>query len=231
MNNTTIHINAIKKIALALEELNDRVVFVGGAVVSLYVNDPAADDVRPTKDVDIILEISSLGQLEELRQNLTGKGFIQSAEDDVRCRFRYDDIKVDVMATEEIDWAQANEWFKPGFKHLIAMSLEGVIIHILPLAYFLASKFSAFHNRGSGDPRTSHDFEDIIYILDNRNDLGEIILKSPNDVTHYLTSEFSDILGSSQLQEAVLGNLSHGTRKDRFDLIIGKLKGIVIRNF
>ena len=77
--------------------------------MSLYVNDPAADDVRPTKDVDIGLEISSIGELEELRQYLSGKGFIQTAEDDVRCRFRYEDIKVDVMATEEIDWAQATE--------------------------------------------------------------------------------------------------------------------------
>jgi len=166
MNNTKININAIKKIARALAKMNDRVVYVGGAVVSLYVNDPAADDVRPTKDVDIGLEISSLSELEELRQYLMGKGFIQTAEDDVRCRFRYEDIKVDVMSTEEIDWAQANEWFKPGFSHLIETTIEDVNIRILSLAYFLASKFSAFHDRGSDDPRTSHDFEDIIYILD-----------------------------------------------------------------
>ena len=53
MKNTEINIAVVQKIALALGELNERVVFVGGAVVSLYIDDPAADDVRPTKDLDI----------------------------------------------------------------------------------------------------------------------------------------------------------------------------------
>jgi len=227
MRNTDVNIQAIKKIARALDELHDRVVYVGGAVVSLYVNDPGADDVRPTKDVDIGLEISSLIELEELRQNLTSKGFIQTAEDDVRCRFRYEDIKVDVMTTEEIDWAQTNEWFKPGFKHLDETTIEDVHIKILSLSYFLASKFSAFHDRGGHDPRTSHDFEDIIYILDNRDNLAETVLKSPDDVKHYLKSEFSAILENSELQEAVLGNLSYDIRKERFNMIIKKLHEIV----
>jgi hypothetical protein len=53
MKNTTINLGIIKTIATALGELNEKVIYVGGAVVSLYINDPAADDVRPTKDVDI----------------------------------------------------------------------------------------------------------------------------------------------------------------------------------
>ena len=38
----------------ALGELNNKVVYVGGAVVSLYVNDPAAEEPRPTKDIDLL---------------------------------------------------------------------------------------------------------------------------------------------------------------------------------
>lgn len=108
-----INIDVIKKIARALGELNNRVVYVGGAVVSFYIDDPAADDVRPTKDIDISLEITSTGELENLRQELAGKGFTQSAEDSVMCRFHYDGIPADVMATEEIGWAPANRWFRP----------------------------------------------------------------------------------------------------------------------
>lgn len=97
MLNTLINRLAARKIAQALGELNEQVVYVGGAVVSLYVDDPAAEDVRPTKDVDISLEIASIGALEALRESLIQKGFYQSAEDNVICRFRYEDIKVDVM--------------------------------------------------------------------------------------------------------------------------------------
>lgn len=102
MKNTTINLGVIKKVAHALNELNERVMYVGGAVVSLYINDPSADDVRPTKDVDISLEIASLGELEKLREDLTRKGFVQKSEDNVICRFRYDDVKVDVMSTKEV---------------------------------------------------------------------------------------------------------------------------------
>ncbi|WMJ74167.1 hypothetical protein RCC89_13470 [Cytophagaceae bacterium ABcell3] len=66
MKNTHINREATKKIAKALGELNEKVVYVGGAVVSLYIDDPSADDVRPTKDVDITFEIATSGELEKL---------------------------------------------------------------------------------------------------------------------------------------------------------------------
>ena len=50
-----INIGVIKQVARALGDLNNRVVYVGGAVVSLYIDDPAAADVRPTDDIDISL--------------------------------------------------------------------------------------------------------------------------------------------------------------------------------
>lgn len=59
MKNTIINKEALKTIAHALGELNSEVVFVGGAVVSLYIDDTSADDVRPTKDIDISLKIAS----------------------------------------------------------------------------------------------------------------------------------------------------------------------------
>jgi len=48
MKNTLINKEIIKRVALALGDSNDVVIYVGGATVSLYINDPAADDVRPT---------------------------------------------------------------------------------------------------------------------------------------------------------------------------------------
>jgi hypothetical protein len=48
MRNTQINNIIIERVANALGELNEKVIYVGGATVSLYINDPAADDVRPT---------------------------------------------------------------------------------------------------------------------------------------------------------------------------------------
>ncbi len=46
LKNTLINRLAITKVAIALGELNEQVVYVGGAVVSLYIDDPAAEDVN-----------------------------------------------------------------------------------------------------------------------------------------------------------------------------------------
>lgn len=90
--NKVINLEIIKTVAKGLGELNEKVAFVGGATVSIYGDDPAAEDVRPTKDVDIVLEIASFSALEDLREELENKGFHQSYEDTVVCRFRYNDI-------------------------------------------------------------------------------------------------------------------------------------------
>ena len=226
MKNTEINRAVVQKIALALGELNERVVFVGGAVVSLYIDDPAADDVRPTKDLDISLEIASIAELEELRVLLNKKGFVQSHNDDVMCRFRFEDVKVDVMATRAIDWAPANPWFAPGFKKKQIYALEAVKIWLLPLPYFLATKYSAFDSRGRKDPRTSHDFEDIVYLLNYTSTLKEQVVQSDREVKAYLQECFTEIINSDILQEAILGNLFYEEQKTRYPKIISDLKAI-----
>lgn len=217
---------AIKRIAHALGELNQRAVFVGGAVVALYTDDKTAEDVRETKDVDISIEITGLGDLESIREKLTEKGFTQSAEDNVICRFRYDDIKVDVMSTKDVGWSPANRWFEPGFKYLQTVNVEGIMIRILPLSFFLASKFEAFNNRSGKDPRTSHDFEDIVYLLDHTSNIKNQLLETEQNVREYLKGELTKIQNNDILQEAVLANLASEYQNTRYTKIMNLLKEI-----
>ncbi|WP_274186275.1 hypothetical protein [Flavivirga sp. 57AJ16] len=92
------------------------------------------------------------------------------------------------------------------------------------MPYFFASKFVAHSDRGGNDPRMSHDFEDIIYILDNRADWHEIIKNTDIDVKSYLLEQFQNILESSRMQEAILGNLYYETQEVRYKMIIGKIE-------
>lgn len=226
LKNTQINRYATRKIALALGELNEKVVYVGGAVVSLYIDDTSAEDVRPTKDIDIALEIITLGELENLRQLLNQKKFYQTAEDNVICRFRFEEIIIDVMATRPIGWAPANPWFEAGIASALAINIDDVTIKILSLPYYLATKFSAFFDRGSKDPRTSHDFEDIVYLLNYTSYLKTAILNADKDVQAYLKHAFLEIIDSSILQEAVIGNLFYENQMARFNIILNRLKEI-----
>jgi hypothetical protein len=223
LNFAQANIQAIKKIALALEEINLDVVYVGGAVVFLYVDNPSVEDARPTMDVDIVVQISSLRHLEEIREKLIKKGFCQTWEDHIICRFRYDDIKVDVMSTTPIGWAPGNQWFEKGFDKKISYNIDGVNIYILPVSYYLATKFSAFYDRGELDPRTSHDLEDIVYLLDNSSLIKREILSSPSDLKTFINKAFNEILNSNKLKEAIIGNLYFDNQMVRFNKIIQTL--------
>jgi hypothetical protein len=226
LKNTLINRAVTKKIATALGDLNDQVVYVGGAVVSLYIDDPPADDVRPTKDLDLTMKIASIGELEALREELIKRGFIQSANDSVVCRFRYEDVLVDVMATIPVGWAPGNRWFELGFHKAFSYDLEGHTIRLLPLPYFLATKFDAFFDRGIKDLYASHDFEDIVYLLNHVSDIAEQALNSEQTVKKYLMNCSQQILESSQIQEAIVGNLYHEDKDRRFELILNKFKKI-----
>ena len=224
LKNTLINRSATKTIAQALGNLNEKVVYVGGAVVSFYIDDPSAEDVRPTKDIDLVVEMATLGELETLREQLTQKGFHQTPEDPVICRFRYEDIKVDIMSTNWVGWAPANPWFEPGYHHLMQLEIDEVPIKCLSLPYYLSSKFAAFYDRGINEPRTSHDFEDIVYLLNYTTDVAEQIMASEKDVKDYLAKCFSDILEDETKQEAILGNLFYEDQEYRFQKIMNKLK-------
>jgi len=227
LKNTQINRIATKTIAKALQELNERVIYVGGAVVSLYIDDPAAEDIRPTKDIDISLRIVSLVELERIREALIKKDFYQTSEDNVMCRFRYDDILIDVMATKEIGWAPGNIWFECGFEERQAVQLDEDRIHILPLPYFLATKFTAYGNRGKNDPIGSEDFEDIVYLLNHVSSVKEQILQGNSAVQEYLKKSFQSILNDDALQEAVLAHLSHEDQMTRSEKILNDLKEII----
>ena len=71
-----------------------------------------------------------------------------------------------------------NSWLKPGFEKAYSIKVGKVEIKILPVSMFLATKWEAYEARG-GDPRTSHDFEDTIYVIDNNLELLEDVAKSP----------------------------------------------------
>ena len=202
LKNKFINLEVIRKVAHALGDMNQHVAYVGGATVSIYGDDPGADDVRPTKDIDILLHIASFGQLTALQEKLGLKGIHPDPESRIICRFKYDDIKIDVMSTKKVGWASSDFWFEPGFRNLVTFKLdEFTTIQILPVPYFMATKFSAFHDRGK-DPRTSKDFEDIVYILDNRLNIVNEIRQAPQDVKNFLMAELKELL-KIEMREAL----------------------------
>lgn len=225
MKNQIINRKATIKVAKALGELNSEVVFVGGAMVSMYIDDPAAEDIRPTKDLDLTFQITTAGKLEALRQKLVQKGFSQTHNDKVICRFRFDDLLIDVMSTQAVGWAPSNRWFMPGFEKAYSIELDDVTIKLMPLPFFLASKMDAFFDRGMKDLYASHDFEDIIYIFNYTNTLVDQIQQTGGEVAGYL-KECAERMMQDEIRSVIPGHLFYETADERFEIIMEKMKAI-----
>lgn len=108
----------IDKIVLAAQLLGDmaeEVVFVGGAAAGLLVNDPAITDVRPTLDIDVVVEVATRGEYYHIEERLREKGFEQSLEEDVICRWQNDTLLLDVMPTDPDILGFSNKWYSDSY--------------------------------------------------------------------------------------------------------------------
>jgi len=54
-----VSLELLELAASALGELLGEVVFVGGPTVTLWITDPGAPPVRPTNDVDVVVEVAT----------------------------------------------------------------------------------------------------------------------------------------------------------------------------
>jgi predicted nucleotidyltransferase len=202
----------IKAVWNALQGLKQEYVFVGGATVSLYATNPLlASEMRPTDDVDVIVELASYKGYSELDERLRSLGFKNDTGSGVICRYSIQGIIVDVMPTDAAAIGFSNRWYPEGFKKAIPFILDKQTrINIFSLPYFVASKWEAFKGRGNNDYRTSKDFEDLVYILENADDFEEQIQNSPPHLLAYLKDEFEHIIFLDDFEEGLYAHLTGG---------------------
>lgn len=229
MENRTINIAVVSEIAEALKDLKQVMVFVGGAIVSLYADDPAADEIRPTQDVDITLNIISLSHWLELQTKLTDLGFQPDPFGHTICSYKYKDIPVDIMATEDGPLMPANRWYKIGFDNLWSTKAKEQEINILSAACYLATKFEAYNDRGS-DYCTSHDIEEVIYVLDNRISIVEEIANDDARIAHFIKEQLQYIKNKGLLQEFLMAHIHPIMLEERLPIVEEKITQILITN-
>lgn len=107
----------IKAVHDALDSLKNEVVFVGGATVSLYA-ERMAEEVRPTDDVDILIELWTYNDYAAIEEKLRAIGFVNDQFSGVICRYIIQGITVDVMATGKNAIGFSNKWYPEGYKML-----------------------------------------------------------------------------------------------------------------
>ena len=217
------NIARIKAVYNALEELATEVTFVGGATVSLYADRPAGE-ARPTDDVDIVIELTRYKDYAAIEEKLRSKGFVNDQESGVLCRYQIQGITVDVMPTEENVLGFKNQWYPDGFANSMLVDLdEDYSISVFSPPYFIASKLDAFVDRGEGDGRMSTDFEDIVFVLNNRNAIWDEMNGASEKVKEYLKEEFKKLVQEPYIDEWVSSHLDYNEQR-RVGFILGSIQ-------
>lgn len=142
----------LERVAEVLAEVPQTLVFTGGATISLYLDAVSAPDIRPTDDVDCVVEIVTKSEYYRLSDLLRNLGLTESTDSGAPlCRWQYRDISIDIMPCDESVLGFSNPWYKPGIASSISYQLpSGREILIFSTPYLLASKIEAFIARGGG---------------------------------------------------------------------------------
>lgn len=192
-----------------LEELADQFAFVGGCATGLLISDPAAPPIRPTDDVDGIVQVLSHAEYHRLAKKLRAKGF---AEDQSKgaplCRWTQNELVLDVMPTATEILGFGNPWYQSALAHAKVLKLPtGEAVKIITAPYFLITKLGAFDGRGRGDYQLSHDMEDFIAVIDGRIELIEELRHSDPELQEAIAQRVRLLLKDPRFLEAVPGHM------------------------
>lgn len=217
----------LQEIAEALQDLNDRLVYVGGAMAGSYATDPTATEPRVTFDVDCVVDTKSYSEHIDFENKLRAKHFQNDQTPDAPlCRWVFNGEKVDVMSMDEKSLSFGNRWYRPGFERRELCTLpSGESIYRLSVTYYIASKIEALLSRGGNDWRGAKDFEDIVYVLNYCSDFIEQFKNEDAQIRNYVSDQFSQMLKRSNISEEIESAISYD-EIERTDMILETLKAI-----
>jgi hypothetical protein len=140
----------LETVARVLSQVRTTIVFTGGATIFLYLDEVAAPDIRPTDDVDCVVEITSRAEYYQLSELLKTIGLQESTQSGAPLgRWQYEGISIDVMPWDESVLGFSNRWYRSGIANSIRYQLPSdrqILNFSTP--YLLASKIEAFTGRG-----------------------------------------------------------------------------------
>lgn len=195
--------------------LCDQVVFVGGCATGLLVDDAGLMDVRPTEDVDAIVEVTSLAGYHRLADLLMQRGFKQTLADNTPpFRWYWNRMQLDLVPLDEKILGFANPWYRVGYDAALQVEVtQGLKLRHLSAPYFLATKFEAFKDRGQNDVYLSHDLEDIMTVIEGRSEVAQEVGIANAGVRRHVGRSVAALLEMPAFHNAVPGLLSDPGRE------------------
>jgi hypothetical protein len=225
MNNDP-NVTKVEMAAAELGPLLDELVLVGGCAVGLLITDPASPPVRPTIDVDVIVEIAPVTAYYGFCEKLKTRGFSESSTDGVICRWSKAPLVIDVMPIDEKILGFTNSWYTAAIRSAAKHTLRnGLEIRLISAPAFIATKLESFHGRGGGD-YLHHDIEDIVNLINGRESICDEVAAADSDVKAFLMDEFDSLLSDATFVEIITWHLHPTDQATRLEVVLGRMRTI-----
>jgi len=145
----------------------------------------------------------------------------------VICRWKYNKLLLDVVPTDKSIIGFSNLWYKSAVQYAKRLKLWEKTINVVSSPYFLATKLEAFKDHGKSDFLSSHDIEDIISVLDGREEIVSDVEKSDKDIKTYLSQQFKKILNNANFHDALPGHLNYGgILEERLQIVLERMEKV-----
>lgn len=205
----------VRHAAIALGDLLNEVVFVGGQMVPFYITDRGLHRLRPTDDVDVVVECRTRHAYHEFAQRLHAIGFRadQSPGAPV-CRYRtIDGLVLDAMPMDGDILGFSNRWYPLVMDTAVSVDLSnGNAIRAAHPVALLATKWEAFFDRGFNDPFGSHDLEDLLMLIAGRAELAAELPLLTADVRAFIADSARMLRAESWFDDALEGTFPDAQR-------------------
>jgi hypothetical protein len=220
--------------ASVLGPVLDDVVFVGGAIVYLWITEPGAPPARATEDVDVVCEVTSRREYYRLGDRLRERGLREAPDEPVLCRWKSADpqLVLDVMPTDAGILGFSNPWYEEVIATAETIKLDsGAEIRAAKPAALLATKLFAWKGRGEGDLLRSLDIHDVLTLIDGRSELAAEIEAASPDLRAYVRDELLKLQAERDFDYAVDGaTAGYGpVAIDRADLVRERIHELILR--
>lgn len=229
MNQALRHRQMIEQVARAIgPELLPHIAFVGGCTTALLLTDEfSLQQVRHTEDVDVIVHVVGHVGWAALQQQLRQQGFLDDMQNHGPiCAMNLGALRVDFMPDDPQILGFGNRWYVDALRtatpYRITQDIEIRLVHPV---YFIATKLEAYLGRGNNDPLGSQDIEDILTLLDGRENLAAELKQAPAQVQQYIGKQLRNLLNDRNFEFAVQSASSHDAARE--DLIFQRLTAII----
>ena len=196
----------------------------------LLVDRPALTEFRPTKDVDVVVEVVTYGAFAALEEKLRRAGFTHDQSVGApMVRWVVDGCKVDVMPQDSRAVGMNARWFPEALRLAEPKDLgDNLEAKVVSPAIFIATKFEAYNDRGKGDIYLSHDLEDIITLVDGREGIiGDVdgLQATAPEARGFIIGEATRLLDNPYFEEALVEHLPRmAGARERVPMVLAKFR-------